>query len=257
MIDLHTHMLPGIDDGPSDLAGSLAMARAAVAAGTQIAAATPHIGPHHGVVTEELASRVAELQRELDDARIPLQVVPGGELAPTHAADASVAELQRITLGGGRCLLLECPFTSGSGLMPVLLEQLRGRGFRVLLAHPERSPEFLRDPRGLAMLVDAGVCIQITAASLLGGFGQTPQRYALGLLDAGLVHAVASDAHDAERRPPEVLGIVEPVVRECRLPPATTRFVTVDAPRALLDDAPLPPAPSRESRSWRRRRSRR
>jgi len=257
MIDLHTHMLPGIDDGPSDLAGSLALARAAVIAGTRTVAATPHIGTQHGVLIEELTGRVAELQQELDRARLPLEVVGGGELAPTHVAELSVAELQEITLGGSRCILLECPFSGGSGLMPALLEQLRSQGFRVLLAHPERSPEFLRDPRGLAMLVAAGVCVQITAASLLGGFGRTAQEYALGLLDAGLVHSVASDAHDARHRPPNVLPIVESVVRECKLPPATTRFVTVDAPRALLDNAPLPPAPSREGRSWRRRRSRR
>jgi protein-tyrosine phosphatase len=255
VIDLHAHVLPGVDDGPESLAGSLALARAAVLAGTRVMAATPHIGRRYGVRPEELARRVAALGEELRNEAIPLELVVGGELAASRAADLTDEQLRTVALGDGSCVLLECPFTPSGGLMPASVAYLQGRGFRVLLAHPERSPEFLRDPARLAALVDAGALVQVTAASLGGTFGRSVRRYALDLLDAGMVNAVASDAHDATARPPEVVPIVEKVVRQQRLPPATTRYLTADAPRALLDDVPLPRPEARRRRArWRRRR---
>jgi protein-tyrosine phosphatase len=251
VIDLHSHVLPGIDDGPADLEGSLALARAAVSAGTQIIAATPHIGPDHGVLVVELPARLADLREKLDHAGIPLDVIAGGELAASHAADASAEELQAITLGDSSCVRLECPFVHGGGLMPAIFDHLRRRGHEVLLAHPERSPEFLKDPQELGRLIAAGAYVQITAGSLSGDFGRTAQRYAVALLENRLVHVVASDAHDAEHRPPEVLAIM----RENRVPAPITRYLTEDAPRALLADAPVPPFPRPEGRArrWRRR----
>jgi protein-tyrosine phosphatase len=251
VIDLHSHVLPGIDDGPPDLAGSLALARAAVSAGTQVIAATPHIGPDHGVLVAELPARLAALREQLDRAGIALDVIAGGELAASHAADASAEELQAITLGDSTCVLLECPFVHGGGLMPAVFAHLRRRGHVVLLAHPERSPTFLKDPQELGRLVDAGAYVQITAASLSGDFGRTAQRYAVALLENRLVHVVASDAHDAEHRPPEILSIM----RENRVPAPITRYLTEDAPRALLADAPVPPfpEPERRARRWGRR----
>jgi protein-tyrosine phosphatase len=244
VIDLHSHALHGIDDGPDDLAGSLALARAAVAAGTTVIAATPHIGLRYEVVVGELAARVAALRDALAVARIPIDVVVGGELAPSRAADISDEELAGIALGGGSCVLLECPFTRVGGLMSALVAHLQRRGFRVLLGHPERSPEFLTDPAKLVELVRAGAFVQVTAASLRGDFGRPARRYAFSLLDAGLVHAVASDAHDAVDRSPAVLPLVRDAVTRGQLSEAVARLVTEDAPRALLDDAPVPPPPA-------------
>jgi protein-tyrosine phosphatase len=107
----------------------------------------------------------------------------------------------------------------------------------VLLAHPERSPQFLQEPAALAALIDAGAYVQLTAGSLRGDFGRTVRRHSLALLDEGLVHVVSSDAHDADQRPPQVLEVVRHVVREAGVPPRTTEFLTEEAPRALLDDA--------------------
>jgi len=257
VIDLHTHVLPGLDDGPEHMAGSLALARAAVAAGTQVMAATPHVGLRYPVAPRELAVRLEALRDALDRERIPLTVVAGGELAAGVAADVTEDDLRAIGLGGGSCILLECPYARSGGLMPAVVGHLRQGGFRVLLGHPERSPELLRDPALLAGLVDAGAYVQVTAASLRGDFGRSVRRYALALLDEGLVHVVASDAHDAVGRPPELVPIVRDVVRRAGLPAATARFLTEDAPRALLDDAPLPPQPAhapRRRRGWPRRR---
>ena len=244
VIDLHSHVLPGIDDGPSDMAGSLALARAALAAGTSVLAATPHIGLRYSVLTEELAARVAGLQDALTVARIPLEVVVGGELSPSRAVDISDQELSAIALGGSSCILLESPFTRVGGLMSALVAQLQERGFRVLLGHPERSPEFLHDSTTLVDLVHAGAFVQVTAASLRGDFGRPIRRYALGLLEAGFVHVVASDAHDALGRSPAVLPLVRDAVTHRSLSAAVTRFVTEDGPQALLDDAPVPPPPA-------------
>ena len=249
MIDLHSHVLPGLDDGPPDLAGALALARAAVGAGTWVMAATPHVGHRYRVEPRELPDRVVALREELYAAGIPLDVLRGGELAASLAADLSVSELEAITLDGGSCLLLECPFVMSGGLMPPLVAHLRRLGFRVLLAHPERSPEFLRDPALLTSLVEDGAYVQVTASSFRGQFGRTVQRYALALLDEGLIHVVASDAHDAHARSPELVETVEQAVRHVGLPPSATRFLTEYAPRALLDDAPLPPFPGAEQGS--------
>jgi len=252
-IDLHAHVLPGIDDGPPGMTGALALARAAVEDGTRAMAATPHIGLHFAVVPAELAGRLAALRAALAAERIPLEVLAGGELAPSVAADMSEADLRAIALGGGSCILLECPFVRSGGLMPALVAHLRRSGFRVLLAHPERSHELLRDPGRLAALVDAGAYVQVTAGSLRGDFGRTVRRYALALLDEGLVHVVASDAHDARARTPELVSIVADAVRHARLPPATTAVLTEEAPRALLAGAPILHVPRRERGRFRLR----
>jgi protein-tyrosine phosphatase len=140
-------------------------------------------------------------------------------------------------------VLLECPFTRVRGLMHTFVAHVQEHDFRVLLAHPERSPEFWSDPPMLGDLVARGSFVQITASSLRGDFGRTVRRFAIAMLDAGLVHVIASDAHDATSRSPEVLSIVREVVRDRALPSGITRFVTDDVPWALLTDEPLPPPP--------------
>jgi protein-tyrosine phosphatase len=251
VIDLHSHVLPGIDDGPGDMDGSIALARAAVAAGTRLMAATPHVALQYPIVPGELAGHVAELHEALGRAGVPLEVVSGGELAPSGAVHITDDDLRAIALGGSSCILLECPFTNAAPVMPALVARLQRRGFRILLAHPERSPEFLRDRRELSDLVDGGAYVQVTAASLRGDFGRTVRRYSLDLLEAGLVHVVASDAHDASGRGPRVLEIVEEVVRRHGLSPALTELLTETAPRALLHDvAPPRPVAGRSRRRW-------
>jgi protein-tyrosine phosphatase len=256
VIDLHSHVLPGLDDGPPDMAGSLALAHAAARAGTRVMAATPHVGHRYPVVPGELAERVAVLNEALAAVRIPLDVVVGGELAASRAADLAIQDLEAIALGGSSCLLVECPFVASGGVLPALATHFRDLGFRVLLAHPERSPECHQDPELLPELVEDGCFVQLTAASFAGDFGRTVRRYAHALLAAGLVHVVASDAHDAADRGPEMLDTVARAVRRAGLPSEATRFLTEDAPRALLEDTALPrfPVRGRARRVWARRR---
>jgi protein-tyrosine phosphatase len=244
MIDLHAHLLPGIDDGPPDRPAAVALAAAAVRDGTRVMAATPHIGFAHGVAPAGLAARVLELRQELAAEGIPLEVVQGGELAPDRTLDLSDAELAAIALGGSRCVLLECPFTRAGGLMARIVTHLQAKGFRVLLAHPERSPSFLEDPPALRTLVERGAYAQLTAGSLSGVFGGAVRRASRSFLEQGLIHVVASDAHAARGgRSPALRALVAGTLAEWRQDEALATWLCAEAPRALLADAELPPRP--------------
>ena len=168
MIDLHTHVLPGIDDGPDDTVGSVAMAEVAAAAGTRTLVATPHVREDFPrVVPAEIQERARELNRRVRDYGIDVFIVPGAEIALVRALGLSDEDLGMVTLGGnGRDLLIETPFDAIPSVFEDLLEQLAGRGFRLTLAHPELSPTFQREPERLGAIVERGVLLQITAASL-------------------------------------------------------------------------------------------
>ena len=254
VIDLHTHVLPGLDDGPEDLAGAIALARAAERAGTEVLVATPHISSEYAVDPLEVPERVQALRAELSAAGVGISLATGGELAPERAAELDAAEIDAIRLGDGDCVLLECPFVPSGALVELAAERLWGAGLRVLLAHPERSPVFLRRRDALAALVARGALVQLTAGSLRGDFGRTAQGCCDELLDRGLVHVVASDAHDTAARSPELLEPVAVAVRNRGLPPALVDWLTRDAPLALLTGDRLPTRPSggapRRRRRW-------
>ena len=238
MIDLHTHILPAVDDGPRTLEGSLDLARAAVAAGTRTALATPHVNDDHSIDAARVAAGLDELRPALAEAEIPLEVLPGGEIAIWRLADLDDAALRSLALGGGPYLLIESPVSPVVGDFEPLVLDLMMRGHRVLLAHPERCPAFQRDPARLERLVDAGVLVQVTAGSMTGGFGSTVRRFTTDLLRQGLAHVVASDAHDAVKRPPgQTAGFAALGVETQR------QWMTEDVPRAILDGSPLPERP--------------
>lgn len=242
-------MLPGLDDGPATLDQSLAMARAALAAGTTTIVATPHLDRRWGVRLLDVAERVADVRAALDGAGIPLQLEMGTEVAadrlPELEDDAAHASA---CLGDGPWLLVECPLDSvGSMAFDAAVLDLLRAGRPVVLAHPERSPAFQRDPRRLGRLVDEGAICSLTAGAFAGRFGGTVQRTALNLLSAGLAHDVASDAHDPVRRAPGLLhGLPGASTGAGALPPHV-RWLTIDVPAAVLagDALPDPPPPLR------------
>jgi len=243
VIDLHCHLLPGIDDGPADLGGTLAMAQQHVKAGVQVVAATPHVAWDMPNDAATIDLRLADVHAALSAAEIPLRVVRGAEIDVHQAVRLTDDQLRALALGGGPWLLLEAPLRADVGFAPVALKLLE-RGHRVLIAHPERSPVLQRDPEGLRELVRAGAATQVTASSFAGSFGRPVREYAEQMLEAGLVHSVASDAHDALRRPP---GLAEPL-RAAGLGELAP-LLTQEAPAAILAGDPLPPAPV-----WRARR---
>ena len=249
MIDLHSHVLPGIDDGPASIEGSIELARAVARSGTRTLLATPHVSWRYPNDSGAIAPLVEEVNARLAAEGIPLEIRPGAEIAMTRAAELDPAQLSRLTLGGGEWLLIECPFTPVATGMDALVLDLQRQGHRVVLAHPERCPAFHRDRRPLEMLVHGGVLTSITAGSLVGRFGGEVQRFAMQLVREDLVHNVASDTHDPERRPPGMRAELERAGLG-----AMGDWLTSEVPRAILDGGPIPPrpefAPPSARRGW-------
>jgi len=239
VIDLHCHLLPGIDDGPQTVEGSLALARVAAELGTRAIVATPHVSWRYANDSTTIAHLAGEIGTAVSEDGLALEVVAGAEVAMTRMPELSPEERSALTLGDGPWLLLEPPFSSVlSGLEQLVLE-LEGEGHRVLLAHPERCQAFHRDTELLEALVHDGVLVSITAGSLAGSFGETVRRFALELVEAGLVHNVASDAHDAQKRPPSIARELEQAGFA-----TLTSWLTEEVPAALLaGEQQIPPRP--------------
>ncbi len=238
MIDLHCHLLPGIDDGPDSIEGSLALARAATAAGIDTIVATPHVSMRYPNRASSIAQLVHELIGAVERAGIALEVLPGAEIAMTQMVDIEPRELEALELGGGGWLLVEPPFATGPTDLDAILVGLERRGHRILLAHPERCSAFHRDPAMLERIVERGVLVSVTAGSLVGRFGETVRRFALELAQAGLMHNVVSDAHDHLKRPP---GMADELARTGLAPLAD--WLTQEVPAALLAGDEIPARP--------------
>src|SRR5512132_1581036 len=166
MIDLHSHILPGIDDGARTLDDSLDIARAAVRDGIVTIAGTPHVRDDWPTDADLMEARLAELRAELALAGIPLDVRSGGEIALAWVRRLPAEELRRFGLGGTRYLLVETPYYGWPRILPDLLFSLLDQGFTPVLAHPERNAEVAAHPERLIELVEAGVLVQVTAASV-------------------------------------------------------------------------------------------
>jgi protein-tyrosine phosphatase len=248
VIDLHTHVLPGIDDGPAALAGSVAVAEVAAHAGTRTLVATPHLlADHPGVRPRELAGRARELTEHLRARGLPLEVLPGAEVDLEAAARLPDEELALATLGGnGADLLVETPY----GPLPEGFEAdvlaLAGRGFRVTLAHPERSPSVQERPGVVGALVERGVLVQLTARSLAGK-GATGAA-ARELLEQGWAHVLASDAHALDLRPPDLGARLNQAKHDLPHAADELEWMVTVAPRAILDGRPLGERPARRRR---------
>jgi protein-tyrosine phosphatase len=240
VIDLHSHILAGVDDGARDRAESLAIARDAVADGITRIAATPHVRGDYPTSADVMERLVVELRRELERERIPLEVLPGGELALMQALELPDAELRRFGLGGNpSVLLLEFPYISWPLGLEDLIRGLRTRGFRTVLAHPERNDEVQADPERLAQFVAAGALVQLTAASVDGRLGRGPLRCSKRLIELELVHLVASDAHRA-RSTTRNVALSRAVDQ---VGPELGRWLTVDVPDAVVEGADPPARP--------------
>jgi protein-tyrosine phosphatase len=257
VIDLHCHILPGLDDGPANVDFSVAMARAAVDAGIHVTVATPHVRSDHPTQPDAIADRVGELNDALTAEGVELRVLPGAEVSLGKAAKLDDATLAELCLGSGNYLLVECPYRSIDVDIEGILRNLQDRGFTPVLAHPERCPLFQRDPTRLARLVNGGALCSITAASLGGGFGSTVRRFAIDLLFDGLVHNVASDAHDHLHRRPDIASGLDAAAADVPALRGQANWFTVTAPVAIvtgretLPTRPDPPPRPPTSR-WRR-----
>jgi protein-tyrosine phosphatase len=252
VIDLHSHVLPGIDDGPETIDGSIALVRAAQASGTRVMVATPHVSWHYPNDATTIERHTAQLNERLRQEGIAVEIRPGAEIAMTRVEEIEPEELGHMRLGGGPWVLLEPPFTPVVTGLDGVVAALQSSGHRVVLAHPERCPALHREPRIVESLVRAGVLTSLTAGSLVGRFGGQVRRFALRLLEQGLVHNVASDAHDAIKRPP---GMATELAESGY--GSLTEWLTNAVPAAILDGAEIPPRPelpvANQTRTWRAR----
>ena len=235
MIDLHTHLLPGIDDGAKTLEMSLEMARQAVGAGTTIMACTPHIYP--GLYMNDaqgIAGHIAALQAELDERDIKLKLVRG---ADAHLVPELLEGLQsgRVpTLHNSRYFLLEPSHHVAPPNFEENVFQIMAAGFVPVVTHPERLtwiedhyPTFVR-------LAERGAWMQLTAGAITGKFGKRARYWSDRFLGEGLVHIVASDAHNTQARHPRMADAVTRLI-ECMGKDEARRMV-LERPRAILDN---------------------
>lgn len=243
MIDLHTHILPGVDDGAPDMETSLAMARAAHDAGVGTLVATPHVNSRYEQTSASIARRVGELNLALARAGVPVAVVTGAEVSLSSVSALDLDELAALCVGNSDCLLVESPYRTDADYIEDVLFDIQLKGLRPMLAHPERAPVFQRDVERLARIVDRGVLCSITAGSLAGRFGGTVYRFALQLVERGLVHNIASDMHDVDRRPPGLLDGLRAGDEDLPGLADQARWFTDDAPMAILQSATLPDRP--------------
>jgi protein-tyrosine phosphatase len=230
VIDLHCHVLRGFDDGRDPLGGALLRARAAAEFGTRTIVATPHVSWRYDNDAATIAALVEQVNDALATEGVGVNVVAGAEVAMTRAVDLAPEQLSALTLGDGSWLLLECPFASTAAGLRELIFELQEQDLGIVLAHPERCPVFQRDPRLLETLVQGGgVLTSITAGSLVGRFGRTVKRCCERLIDAEMVHNVASDAHGAGDRRPGALEEID----EAGLAPLAG-WLTEEVPAAIL-----------------------
>lgn len=252
MIDLHTHVLPGIDDGCRTLEESLALLRAASADGVRVLAATPHVRSDFPTTPETMERLVREVRAAAGDAGIAVEIATGGEIAFDRLEEMTADEIRRFGLGGNPdVVLLEFPYSAWPLGLEQRLVRLQAEGFTPVLAHPERNAEVQAAPERLEEHVSRGALIQVTAGSLDGRLGASSKRAARSLLDRRLVHLLASDAHAPEVRRVGLSGAVE-AVGDATL----ARWLTEAVPRAIVERTPLPPRPAwagRRRREWWRR----
>jgi protein-tyrosine phosphatase len=236
MIDLHSHILPGVDDGAKSLADSLAMARMAVENGIEVMACTPHFMPGmYDNQAYDIRRRVAELNDVLLQEDIDLALVVGSD---AHVRPDFVSALRSgtlLTLHDSRYVLFEPPHSIMPQRLDDLLFNVMAAGYVPILTHPERLKWIERDYEFMVNAFKSGVWMQITAGSLTGRFGTRPQYWAQRMLSEGMVHILATDAHNTKSRPPLLAEGFDFARDEVGLDEATHLVVT--RPMMVLENA--------------------
>jgi len=206
-IDIHTHILPGIDDGPKNLEESAALARCYVDMGiTQIIATSHYIPGTAWTASRHLIlEKIAELQGYLQRSSIPLAIFPGMEIAYHKNLQKHLETETFLPLGASVYYLLEPSFTDSAEALFHCLDQLLEQGWKIILAHPERIPALWETGNTLNELVRQGLRLQINTGSLLGKFGVESKHAGFNFIERDCVHYLASDAHGVDSRKPPTL----------------------------------------------------
>ena len=235
MIDIHSHILPGIDDGSPSMEHTVELLKLARETGTEIIVASPHSDNQYTYVPSRVDELIAEAQALAGDG---IRIVRGCDFhLMTENILNALSQPHNYTINRGPYVLMEL---SDMHIFPntsQIWDQLEAAGMRIILTHPERNLILQNKIEKIERWVEEGRYMQVTAQSLLGQFGQHAQKVAFHLLDHGLCHFVASDGHDIQGRPPR-LDIVHRWLSE-RYAPELAQLLLVDNPRAAVDGGPV------------------
>lgn len=236
MIDLHSHILPELDDGSQSLRDSLAMARMAVDSGVTAMVATPHCSDDR---TQEVYSAWQLLREALRENSIPLKLFLGMEIFGTANTARMLRDGELFTLNGSRYPLIEFSFQSIGEEESRILRHVCQSGFRPVVAHPERYAYVQRNPQLINRWFRMGCLIQVNRGSMLGRFGRHAQAMAFELVDRGFATVVASDAHSSRMRTPWMEDVWKLLSQE--ISPQCARALLQDNPKMILKNEELPP----------------
>ena len=241
MIDIHCHILPELDDGAADMEEALGIARAAVASGVTGIVATPHFPgrPESLEMLGAILDRYRSLRICLEKAGIPLRIFPGAEILCLPNTAKMARQRQLPTLGNSDYLLCEFYFQESRAYMTRQLRELADSGYRIVVAHPERYEAVQRDPRIAEKWFDAGYVLLLNKDSLLGNFGSRVEKTARTLLDRGLAHVIASDAHSTLYRTGDMGQLRSRLEVNC--PAEYARILLEENPRRLLQGREMAP----------------
>ena len=205
MIDTHSHILPGLDDGVEDLEQALSTARGAVQDGIEGMICTPHwISGIFENTKSIVTAAVESFKQHLQEHNIPLALYPGAELRVHLEMPAKIAQGALLTLNESAYALVELPVEIIPPRIEDFFYSLQVEGVTPVIAHPERNPGLARDPARLYSWIESGVLTQLTAGSLVGKFGGTIRKFCLLLLEHGMVHLIATDCHGHRNRAPRL-----------------------------------------------------
>jgi len=233
MIDIHSHILPGLDDGAANLEVALTLARLAVADGIQQMACTPHVTPGlYNNTTAGISKAVKALEGHLHGENIPLKLFVGADIHATPDIVSRLSKGEIPTLNGSRYFLFEPPHDVAPPGLLHLVRGLIGEGFLPILTHPERLRWIEHQYKLIIDMHDAGALIQLTAASIVGKFGSRALYWSERMLDEEVVDVIASDTHHPTRRPPLLSKARDRV--STRMGEQQAEDMTVYTPQAIL-----------------------
>ncbi|MGN7385527.1 tyrosine-protein phosphatase [Sporosarcina sp. SAFN-015] len=202
MLDMHSHILFGVDDGPKTMDETMMMLEKAVGEGVTHIIATSHsFHPQFHVSQETIQSQLYELQEEIQSRNIPISILPGQEVRLHENILESIEKNEVLTLANSRYLLLELPSQTVPAYTVNIIQSLLAENIIPIIAHPERNKAIAEKPERLERLIRHGALAQITAGSVAGYFGKHIQKLSIQLIESNLIHTYGSDMHNPTTRP--------------------------------------------------------